>query len=265
MLANAFPKPRAASFMQMKPIEFKTCESCHDDPHKGNLGPACASCHSEVDWKLIKSNKGQDASFHDKTRFPLRGGHVGVACRNCHGPFPGVAARFKGLAFAACSDCHEDAHWASCGRSLPPKWPRATGAIRSTRSTPAAMNWSSTRPPSSRSTAPTRRSPAAAATTSTRVWRRASRPRFTGCCARATPGGSASRSCIPRSRRSPAAAATRTCTTASSPRGSWGARARACAARGRRARARGDACATCHETTSFTDLTFDHDKDSRFP
>jgi hypothetical protein len=40
----------------------------------------------------------------------LRGGHVGVACRSCHGPFPGQPARFKGLPFGACTDCHEDAH-----------------------------------------------------------------------------------------------------------------------------------------------------------
>ena len=109
-LATAFPRPRAASFMQMKPIEHQTCESCHEDPHKGTLGPNCAGCHSEAGWKIIKTNKDQDVSFHDKTKFPLKGGHIGVACRSCHGPFPGQPARFKGLSFGACSDCHEDAH-----------------------------------------------------------------------------------------------------------------------------------------------------------
>ena len=109
-LATAFPKPRAATFMQMKPVEFKTCESCHDDPHKGSLGANCAGCHSETGWKIIKADKGQDTSFHDRTKFPLRGGHIGVACKSCHGPFPGQPARFKGLAFGACSDCHEDGH-----------------------------------------------------------------------------------------------------------------------------------------------------------
>jgi hypothetical protein len=108
--ADAFPKPRAAAFLQMKPIEHGTCESCHEDPHKGSFGAACASCHSEVGWKIIQVGGTKNASFHDKTRFPLRGGHVGVTCRNCHGPFPGRPARFKGLAFERCSDCHEDAH-----------------------------------------------------------------------------------------------------------------------------------------------------------
>jgi hypothetical protein len=109
-VATAFPRPRGPTFMEMKPIEHKSCESCHSDPHKGALGPACASCHSEAGWKIIKTDKGRDTGFHDKTRYPLRGGHVGVACQSCHGPFPGQPAKFKGLAFGACTDCHEDAH-----------------------------------------------------------------------------------------------------------------------------------------------------------
>jgi len=118
---TAPPKWRAASFLAMKPIEFKTCESCHQDPHKGSLGPACASCHVETDWKVIKTAPGRDTTFHDKTRFPLRGGHVGVTCRSCHGPFPGQPARFKGLAFGACSDCHADAHLGQLAATPPAK------------------------------------------------------------------------------------------------------------------------------------------------
>ena len=110
LVAGQIPKPRAASFMQMKPVEHDTCESCHEDPHKGNLGPNCAGCHSEAGWKIINASKGQDTTFHDKTKFPLRGAHVAVACKSCHGPFPGQPARFKGLASGRCSDCHEDAH-----------------------------------------------------------------------------------------------------------------------------------------------------------
>jgi hypothetical protein len=110
LIANAVPRPRAATFMEMKPIEHKTCESCHSDPHKGTLGRDCASCHSEVGWKIVRIDKGRDTSFHDKTRYPLRGGHVGVPCHSCHGPFPGQPAKFKGLAFGACTDCHQDAH-----------------------------------------------------------------------------------------------------------------------------------------------------------
>ena len=120
-VATAFPKPRAASFMQMKPIEFKSCESCHDDPHKGTLGPACSSCHVEDGWKIIKADKGRDTAFHDKTKFPLRGGHVGVACRSCHGPFPGQPARFKGLAFVPAAIATRTRTSASCAPNRRPR------------------------------------------------------------------------------------------------------------------------------------------------
>ena len=109
--ADVFPKPRAMAFLQMKPIEHKTCESCHQDPHKGSFGGNCGSCHSEAGWKVIQTGGNKNATFHDKTRFPLRGGHVGVDCRSCHGPVPGRPAQFKGLPSARCSDCHQDAHF----------------------------------------------------------------------------------------------------------------------------------------------------------
>lgn len=56
------------------------CVSCHigDDQHLGNLGAACADCHSEVAWS--------DATFDHEavTAYPLTGGHVGLACVGCH-------------------------------------------------------------------------------------------------------------------------------------------------------------------------------------
>jgi len=56
------------------------CNACHkkDDVHKGALGPKCADCHTENDWK-------EKAKFdHDKTRFPLKGKHVDTKCVDCH-------------------------------------------------------------------------------------------------------------------------------------------------------------------------------------
>ncbi len=55
------------------------CNACHkkDDTHKGALGPKCADCHTEQNWK--------DAKFdHEKTRFPLAGKHVDAGCNDCH-------------------------------------------------------------------------------------------------------------------------------------------------------------------------------------
>jgi len=55
------------------------CNACHkkDDVHKGSLGPKCADCHTESDWKEAKFD-------HDKTRFALKGKHADAKCVDCH-------------------------------------------------------------------------------------------------------------------------------------------------------------------------------------
>lgn len=72
------------------------CDSCHakDDKHKGQLGKDCHSCHNEKRW--------DDAPYdHDKSRFPLVGGHVGVKCKDCH-----ETPAYRDTS-SRCSDCHE--------------------------------------------------------------------------------------------------------------------------------------------------------------
>jgi hypothetical protein len=83
------------------PVAFATCASCHRDPHEGRLGGGCAACHTTEGWTRV-----EQARFdHDRTRFPLRGRHVGLGCERCHG-----GSRARRLAFSACSDCHADRH-----------------------------------------------------------------------------------------------------------------------------------------------------------
>ncbi|RZS58230.1 cytochrome c3 family protein [Sphaerotilus mobilis] len=55
------------------------CLSCHkkDDTHKGSLGPKCADCHTESDWKKTTFD-------HDKTRFALKDKHADAKCGDCH-------------------------------------------------------------------------------------------------------------------------------------------------------------------------------------
>lgn len=79
-----------------------TCLACHtgDDPHKGKLGTACASCHSEKSWT-------ETLPFdHGKTRFALAGAHAEIACKACH-----AGERYKGIP-TACIGCHgkDDVH-----------------------------------------------------------------------------------------------------------------------------------------------------------
>ena len=45
--------------------------------HKGSLGPKCADCHTDNNWKEAKFD-------HSKTRFALEGKHVDTKCGDCH-------------------------------------------------------------------------------------------------------------------------------------------------------------------------------------
>lgn len=107
--AKAFPAPVSETFLKFSPIEHRTCLDCHDDPHEGKFGARCTSCHTVQGWKVIRG-ASQERAFHDKTRFPLKGAHLDVACKSCHGPSPGQPAGYKNLKFEQCSNCHVDAH-----------------------------------------------------------------------------------------------------------------------------------------------------------
>jgi hypothetical protein len=73
------------------------CASCHtkDDAHKGEFGSGCGTCHTTQGWT--------PATFdHSKTKFPLTGGHAGLACTKCH-----ANAVFTTLS-TTCVSCHPD-------------------------------------------------------------------------------------------------------------------------------------------------------------
>jgi len=106
----AFPQPRAAAYLKVKPVDHGECSACHKDPHAGRLGAACGSCHSVDSWTAVAAAGKTGAFNHDLTRFPLRGRHRAVPCGNCHPTGAGGAPMLTGLAFARCADCHEDAH-----------------------------------------------------------------------------------------------------------------------------------------------------------
>ena len=101
--------PRAEVFSRFRPVAHGSCTDCHKDPHAGRLGENCTGCHNVKSWFEMKA-AGSERAFHEKTRYPLRGAHTEVACKSCHGPYPGVKAVFKGMRFGGCSDCHVDAH-----------------------------------------------------------------------------------------------------------------------------------------------------------
>ena len=107
---TGFLKPRADTFARYKPVAHGTCGNCHRDPHQGSFGNNCADCHNEDGWNIISPSHQLGETFHDKTRFPLRGLHRDVKCKSCHGPFGSRPVQYKGLAFGKCGDCHPDGH-----------------------------------------------------------------------------------------------------------------------------------------------------------
>ncbi len=85
----------------------KVCASCHsrNDPHRGQLGRECQTCHTPAAWKQIKPFD------HSGTGFALSGAHRQQSCNSCH-----AGQRWKGLG-TTCIACHarDDAHHGSRG------------------------------------------------------------------------------------------------------------------------------------------------------
>lgn len=83
------------------------CATCHakKDPHRGQLGRECQSCHVTAAWKQVQPFD------HSRTGFALTGKHRQAECLSCH-----AGQRWKGLA-TTCASCHarDDAHKGSRG------------------------------------------------------------------------------------------------------------------------------------------------------
>ena len=92
------------------------CTSCHEDAHRGALDKNCLKCHDVEHWKPAPRFD------HDKTSYPLTGGHVTVKCADCHQSprLQPAIPRYRPLEHQECSACHADPHrgklGATCGR-----------------------------------------------------------------------------------------------------------------------------------------------------
>ncbi len=93
---------KTRSFLKLSP----SCVTCHADSHEGALGASCITCHSAA----VAFKETRQSFDHGKTKYPLTGAHVKVACAKCHAN--GV---FRGVKFATCADCHEDPHQKAFG------------------------------------------------------------------------------------------------------------------------------------------------------
>lgn len=89
------------------------CLDCHFDEHRGQLAKACENCHNNDGWKPAPTFD------HDKAKFRLTGKHRDVKCEKCHPTVKAPRERdtrgkktlvkYTGLALA-CSGCHDDVH-----------------------------------------------------------------------------------------------------------------------------------------------------------
>lgn len=83
------------------------CISCHEDYHQKTMDNDCAKCHN--------FDKFAPATLfnHNKTAFPLNGGHANVDCAKCHKVEFKNGKKFQQFAdvpFKNCNACHKDPH-----------------------------------------------------------------------------------------------------------------------------------------------------------
>ena len=112
------PPNRPARLIQFR-FASTGCAACHGDPHQGEVNRfvsqgGCETCHSLESFARVVFD-------HDRTRFPLEGGHQRVACRSCHAgrDVAGARVRFQGTP-TACTSCHGDPHDGQFARASPP-------------------------------------------------------------------------------------------------------------------------------------------------
>ncbi len=83
------------------------CLSCHQDFHQNTLSANCISCHD------LNAFRPAPNFNHSKTKFALTGKHQTVSCEKCHKTEQRNGQKFQafsGVAFANCTNCHEDIH-----------------------------------------------------------------------------------------------------------------------------------------------------------
>jgi len=92
-------------------IKFELCLDCHKDEHGGQFAAApwlnrCEQCHAGATWK----NTNYTLAKHQKSNWPLTGGHAAVACNDCHKPPINSKVAVYHFSSLGCTSCHEDVH-----------------------------------------------------------------------------------------------------------------------------------------------------------
>lgn len=98
---------KAESYLE--PIAHAACKNCHSDYHRGeftrkNPQADCQQCHS-VYKDFTATSYGLEE--HNRSNFPLVGGHAATPCFACHVSEDKWTFRSIG---ERCIDCHDDVH-----------------------------------------------------------------------------------------------------------------------------------------------------------
>ncbi len=119
--------PSNVKFQQFAGIKFAQCSNCHNDPHHGQFGLNCMSCHSETSFHTVKGISNFD---HSKTRYPLENKHLAIPCKSCH-----KTNVTDPLKHDKCFDCHTDYH---TGQFIKQGIPTDCSACHTTKGFPGA-------------------------------------------------------------------------------------------------------------------------------
>ena len=92
-------------------IKFAFCVDCHKDEHQGQFSGdpwrnRCEQCHAGLTFKTSSYTLAK----HQKSNFPLTGGHQAVACIDCHKPAVNSTVAVYHFSQLSCTSCHEDIH-----------------------------------------------------------------------------------------------------------------------------------------------------------
>lgn len=86
----------------------RECEACHEDPHAGQFAEryaGCTDCHDEDHFRPAQFSVARHAET-----YPLRGGHKGVPCVQCHTSEGAATVRQFVATPRQCKACHENPH-----------------------------------------------------------------------------------------------------------------------------------------------------------
>lgn len=75
------------------------CRSCHEDEHAGAMAQNCETCHTPARWDRVDARRLAASFDHASTGYDLEGSHASAPCVSCHDAEAAAALRGIQLAF----------------------------------------------------------------------------------------------------------------------------------------------------------------------